>query len=805
MTELMRDVKYGWRMLSKRPVFALMVVVTLALAIGANTVVFTFTNLLLLRPLPLRDPTTLGWVFGTDPQRGNDRAQASAPDYIDYRRSLHSFSALAARSEATLTMSGRGEAERLEASAVTANLFQVWGLRPRLGRLFRVGEDAAGAERVVVLSHQFWQRRFAGDPSIVGSALTLDGKRVAVIGVLEPSIEIGTMGEIDVWVPLIPDPAEQGRDRRVLRIVGRLAPGVTAAEADAEVRALAAALERDHPVTNKGWGARVATTREAITGRNTFQVLGLLSLAVGLLLLIACANLANAMLARSMERNREIALRVALGAGRRTLVRQLLAEYAVLAAVGGALGLGVAYTGVAAIKATVYEPSFALLAIDGRVVLYAIGVTLVTCVLFGLAPALRAAQADPIAALAQGSARMIGGVEVRRSRATLVVAQVTLAVALTVLGALVARSMFEQTRIDLGFRAGDLWTFRIDLPQSTYEDPERLRQFYDRAAERLASLPRVRSVGVVDHLPVLGGVTVTPLDVEGRAVARQADQPWAMRTSTSAGYFETAEIPLIAGRAFAPTDRQEALPVVVVNRELARRYFGSAAQALGKRVSLGRSDTPATWRVIVGVVGDTRPTDITAPPNPELYLPLAQEAARNVSFILRAPGGDATAASVRSLMRDIDPALAVYELRTMEQGLAVDRSSEVMLAALFVSFALIALILAATGLYGVIAYLVSQRTREIGIRIALGAVPRVVGRMILGEAGLLFGLGMLLGLGVALLLARAMRSLLYGIGPVDPPTYIAAVGVLAGVMFVAAYVPARRAMRVSPLSALRSD
>ena len=805
MAELIRDVKYGWRMLRKRPVFALMVVVTLALAIGANTVVFTFTNLLLLRPLPLLDPATLGWVLGVDPQRGNDRARASAPDFIDYRRSLRSFSALAARSEATLTMSGRGDAQRLEASSVSANLFQVWGLRPKLGRLFLAGEDAPGAEPTVVLSHQFWQRQFASDPSIVGSALTLDGKRVSVIGVLEPAIEIGNLGEIDVWVPLPLDPAEQARDSRALQVIGRLAPGVTLAQADAEVRALATALERDHPVTNKGWSARVASTREAMTGRNTLRILALLSLSVGLLLLIACANLANAMLARAMERNREIALRVALGAGRRVLVRQLLAEYAVLAAVGGALGLGVAYGGVRAIKATVYEPSFALLSIDARVVLYAIGVTLVTCVLFGLAPALRAARADPIAALAQGSARMIGGVGVRRSRASLVVAQVTLAVALTVLGALVARSMFEQTRIDLGFRTGDLWTFRVDLPASTYEDPERLRQFYDRAADRLSSLPRVRSVAVVDHLPVFGGVTMTPLEVEGRSVARQADQPWAMRTATSARYFETAAIPLVTGRALAATDRDDAPSVVVVNRELARRYFGTADQALGRRISLGRSDVPAVWRVIVGVVGDTRPADITAPPNPELYLPLAQEPARNVSFMLRAPGGDASAAAIRGLMHEIDPALAVYELRTMDQALAVDRASNAMLAGLFVSFAVIALVLAATGLYGVIAYLVSQRTREIGIRIALGALPGVVGRMVLGEAAVLFGSGMVLGLGVALMLARAMRAVLYGVEPLDPPTYVAAAAVLAGVMFVAAYVPARRAMRVNPLSALRSD
>jgi predicted permease len=312
-------------------------------------------------------------------------------------------------------------------------------------------------------------------------------------------------------------------------------------------------------------------------------------------------------------------------------------------------------------------------------------------------------------------------------------------------------------------------------------------------------------VAVVDRLPVLGGVAVTTLNIEGRPVARPADQPWAARTSTSPGYFETAAIPRITGRVLAPTDRLDALPVVVVNRELARRYFGSADRALGQRVSLGRSDEPATWRVIVGVVGDTRPADITAPPDPELYLPLSQEAARGVSFMIRAPGGDGVAASIRRVMRDVDPALAVYELRTMDQALAIERSSDVMLTGLFVSFAVIALVLAATGLYGVIAYLVSQRTREIGIRIALGAVPGAVGRMVLGEAAVLFGLGMVLGLGIALLLARAMRTLLYGIGPVDLPTYVAAGAVLAAVMFIAAYVPARRAMRVNPLSALRSD
>lgn len=805
MMELVRDLKYGWRMLRKRPAFTAMVVLTLALAIGANTVVFTFTNILLLRPLPVRDPATLGWVFGVDPQRGNDRARVSAPDYIDYRRSLRSFSSLAARTEATLTMSGRGEAVRLAANAATANLFDVWGLSARLGRLFRAGEDAPGAEPVVVLSHRFWQRQFAGDPGIVGSALTLDGKRVTVIGVLEPAIEIGNLSEIDVWVPLAPDPSEQGRDRRTLQMVGRLAPGATHAQAEAEARAVAATLQRDHPTTNTGWGARVATTRDAMTGRNTWQVLALLSLAVGLLLLLACANLANAMLARSMERNREIALRVALGARRRVLVRQLLAEYLVLAVAGGALGLGVAYGGVRTIQAVVYEPFFALLSIDWRVILFAVGATLVTCVLFGLAPALRAAHADPIAALAQGSARMIGGVGMRRSRASLVIAQVTLAVALTLLGSLIARSMVETNRIDLGFNSTGLWTFRVDLPPGTYQDAERLRQFYDRVTNRLASLPRVQSVATADRLPVLGGISVTAITVEGRPVATRADQPWAARTLASAGYFETAAISLLAGRVLQSTDRAEALPVAVVNRELARRYFGSAAQALGRRVSLGRSDEPASWRVIVGVVSDTRPADITAPPNPELYVPLSQESARGVAFMVRAPAGNGTAESIRGVMRDVDPALAVYELRTMDRAISMEQSSDVMLTGLFISFAIIALVLAATGLYGVIAYLVSQRTREIGIRIALGAMPGVVGRMVLGEAAVLFGSGMVLGLGVGMLLARGIRSQLYGVGPVDPLTYIVTTTVLAAVMFIAAYVPARRAMRVSPLSALRSE
>lgn len=805
MRDFIRDLNYAYRGLLKRPGFTAMVVVTLALAIGANTVVFTFTNLLLLRPLPVREPATLGWVYNVDPQRGNDRARSSAPDYLDYRRSLRSFSSLAARTEATLTMSGRGDAQRLAANAVTSNLFEVWGLRSKLGRLFRSGDDSPGAEPVVVLSHQFWQRQFASDPSVVGSGLKLDGKDYSVVGVLDPAIEIGNLSEIDVWIPLIPDPAEGGRQRHALQIIGRLAPGVTQAQANAEARSVASALERDHPTTNAGWSARVATTREAMTGRNTWQVLALLSVAVGLLLLIACANLANAMLARSMERNREIAVRVALGAPRRLLVRQLLAENVVLAAVGGVLGLGVAYGGVRAIQAVVYEPFFVLLSIDWRVMLFALGATFVTCVLFGLAPALRAARADPIDALSQGSARMIGGMGMRRSRASLVIAQVTLAVALTILGALVSRSMVETSRIDLGFRTADLWTFRVDLPQAKYGDDERLRQLYDRVTTRLSSLPRVRSVAVVDRLPVLGGAAVTPLTIEGRAVAKQSDQPWAAQTTASAGYFETAAISLIAGRLIVATDRAEALPVVVVNRELARRYFGAVDRALGQRVSLGRSDEAPTWRVIVGVVGDIRPRDVTMPPNPELYLPLSQAPVRGISLMLRSPAGSGLATSIRSAMRELDPALAVYELRTMDEALRVEMSSDVMLTGLFVSFAVIALVLAATGLYGVIAYLVSQRTREIGIRIALGAVPRTVGRMVLGEAAVLFGVGMVLGLGAAFLLGRQMRTMLYGIGPTDPPTYVGATLVLAAVMFIAAYVPARRAMRVSPLRALRLD
>ena len=805
MRDFIRDLKYGYRGLLKRPGFTAMVVVTLALAIGANTVVFTFTNLLLLRPLPVRDPATLGWVYNVDPQRGNDRARSSAPDYLDYRRSLHSFSSLAARTEATLTMSGRGDAQRLAANAVTSNLFEVWGLRSKLGRLFRSENDASGAEPVVVLSHRFWQQQFGGDPRVVGSGMTLDGKNFSVIGVLEPAIEIGNLSEIDVWIPLVPDPSEQGRQRRGLQMIGRLAPGVTNAQANAEVRVVAAALERDHPTMNAGWGARVAATREAMTGRNTWQVLALLSIAVGLLLLIACANLANAMLARAMERNREIAVRVALGAPRRLLVRQLLAENVVLAAVGGVLGLGVAYGGVRAIQAVVYEPFFALLSIDWRVMLFAIAATLVTCVLFGLAPALRAARADPIDALSQGSARTIGGMGVRRSRASLVVAQVTLAVALTILGALVSRSMIETSRIDLGFRTADLLTFRVDLPQAKYGDDERVRQLYDRVTDRLSSLPRVRSVAIVDRLPVLGGTAVTPLTIEGRAVAKQSDQPWAARVGAAAGYFETAAVPLIAGRSIIATDRADALPVVVVNRELASRYFGSVDRAVGQRVSLGRSDEPVAWRVIVGVVGDIRSGDVTAPPNPEVYVPLSQSPMRGVSVMVRAPAGDTLATSIRTAMREVDPALAVYDLRTMNQAIAIEMSSDVMLTGLFVSFAVIALVLAATGLYGVIAYLVSQRTREIGIRIALGAMPGKVGRMVLGEAAVLFGMGMSLGLGAALVLGRQMRTLLYGIGPADPGTYIGATAVLAAVMFIAAYVPARRAMRVSPLSALRSD
>jgi len=508
------------------------------------------------------------------------------------------------------------------------------------------------------------------------------------------------------------------------------------------------------------------------------------------------------MLARSTERRREIVVRTALGASRGGIIQQLVTESVLLGVVGGALGLLLGYGGLRLIQAVAYEPIFAMLAIDRNVMLLAAAASLLTPVLFSVLPAVHASRADLGTTLREGSGRTIGGA--RRARSALVVSQVSLALMLVAVAALVVRTLVATTRIDLGFDTRDLLTFRVDAPAWRYADSARLVQFHTRLLDRLVGIAGVEQAAIVSQLPVLGGEATGPVVIEGLTTTRPADRPWSARGVASDHYFETARIPLVAGRAFSSTDDMAAVPVAVVSREMARRYWGGPAAAIGRRVQLG-SDSGTAWRTIVGVVGDVKPPDITLPPTPHLYLPLAQVPPRGVAVMLRSANVSTLIPAVRDAMRSVDPELAIYELRTISEALAQEFSSNYVLTGMYAAFAVIALLLAAAGLYGVISYSLSQRTQEIGIRLALGASPGSVRSMVLSEAGRVVGIGIVIGLAGGILIAQAMRSLLYGVTPFDPATYALVVALLGGVMLAALFVPMRRATRIDPARALRSE
>jgi len=801
MSTFIQDLRYGARTVLANPGYAAIVVLTLALAIGANTVTFSFTNLLLLRPLPVHEQETLAWILMVDPQRGGDRGPVSVPDFLDYRASLTAFERIAAISPGSATMTGRGDAQALTATRATANVLQTWGVGTAAGRPFAEGEDLPGAPPVVMLSHRFWQRQFGGDETIVGASVTLDGRPTTVVGVVGPEIEFGNLSLYDVWIPLTMDPALP-RDQRNLRVSARLKPDVTFEQAEAEVIALASRLEQEHPRTNAGWDARLATTSEAMMGAETWIILGLLTLVVGFVLLIACANIANLVLARATGRRRELAVRAALGASRLRMVRQLLTENVILGAAGGAAGLALAYGGLAVIKAAAYEPFFEQVAIDGSVLAFTAGLSLLTPLVFGLLPALHASRTDLNEPLKDSGTRTGGGVRGRRSRAVLVVSQLSLAMMLLIVAALLVRTMMAITRTPLGFDPEGLATVRVDVPAWRYGTDAAVLDYYDRLIARLRALPGVRSAAAVDRLPVLGGETTVQMRVDGYAPPREQDRPWAVPVTVSEDFFAVAGIPIVAGRAFEPRDAGDAAPVVVIDREMARRYWDEPGQALGRRVSL--DSDPGRWFEVIGVSGDVKRPDLSGV-NPHVYFASRQSPARALSMIVRADDPDATAGAIRGELRALDRDVAVAQVRTMRQAFDEELGSLRILTGMFAAFALIALLLAAAGLYGVIAYSVSQRVQEIGIRMALGAVPRDIRRMIIRQTLVLIAAGSAFGLAGGAALARATSSLLYEVSPTDPSTYVGVALVLSVVAAVSALAPVRRATRIDPLAALRME
>jgi putative ABC transport system permease protein len=801
MRTLLQDLQYGARMVRRQPGVSFIIVLTLALAIGANTVIFSFANILVLKPLPLRDQETLAWIFMMDPQRGGSRGNLSTPDLLDYRQSLRSFQGIAATSAGSYTMTGRGDAVPLTASRVTANLMDVWGLSTVAGRAFLPGEDAPGAAKVVVLSHQFWQRQFGGDRAVLGQALTLNGHPHIVVGVLVPDIEIGNLSLIDVWTPVTLDPASP-RDERKLKAAGRLAPGVVFEQAAAEVREVSRRLERDHPTTNTGWVARLARTREAMTGTHTWLVLSLLVLVVVFVLLIACANIANLVLARAAGRRRELAVRSALGASRIRVVRQLLTESTLLGVLGGALGLAIGYAGLALTRAIAYEPIFKLVVLDRNALIFTALLSVASPLVFSLIPAFHASRTDANETLKESTLRAGGGGRGRRSRSVLVVSQLALAMMLLIVAGLLIRTMIAMSRTPLGFEPAGVLVAKIELPDWRYTGDAPVIAYVDRLLGRVAALQGVRNVAATDRLPVLGSEATQFASIDQYAAPRPEDRPWAVPAIVTDRFFATTGIPIVAGRGFTAQDLAASEPVAVVNSEMARRYWGDPARAVGARVTLERDGGRAAR--VIGVSGNVKRADLRGS-NPQIYLPFRQRPIRAMSLMIRATDAEALASAVRGEIRQLDADVAVHELRTLNDAFADEMSTPRVLFGLFVSFAVLALLLSASGLYGVISYSVSQRAQEIGIRMALGAVPGDIRRLIARQTIGLVAIGTAAGLAGGAAIARTTSSLLYDVSPGDPSTYVAVSATLVIVAAFAAYVPVRRAVRVDPLLALRSE
>jgi putative ABC transport system permease protein len=730
----------------------------------------------------------------------------SIPDYLDWRERAQSFTGLAAATGATRALTGAGDPERISSAQVTANFFQVLGVTPAIGRALLPDEERPGAAGVALLSYQFWQKRFGGDPNVVNRTITLDDHSVTVIGVTPANFRFIVEG--DVWEPLALDPRGADRNRRSLLIFGRLKPGVTVAQADAEMKSVSARLAEQFPATNAGWSSSVMAAPDALWGPQGKMAFTLLLGVVFAVLLIACANVAGLQFARGAARRKEMAVRQALGAGRWRLIRQLLTENLLLALLGGTLGMLLAVWGLSLIEAR-YGASLELLntaVIDRRVLAYTMALALLSALFCGLTPALQSSKLDLTEALKEGGRGGSGSRKTNRFRSALVVGEISLALVLLVVAGLMIRTVIAFQRIEPGFEINNLLTMRVSLPERDYATERRRREFFERALSQISAQPGVESVGAITRLPLVGGSRNArrSLAIEGRA-ADANDKPWAIDLIVSPGYFDAIGIRLQSGRQLSAEDTAEAPRVAVISRTMAGKYWPNE-EPLGKRFRFENSTGDATWITVAGVVGDVRNDDVDAPPLPQVYLPHAQNAVGDLSLVIRTSGAPLEQISaVRRSIATLDRKLPVYEVATMDKLLFDDLAGVRIIVELLFAFATLALALATVGIYGVMSYAVAQRAGEIGVRMALGAQTRDILRLVVGQCARLVSLGVAIGLAAALALGQAMRSMLYGVSPTDPLTFTLIAALLACVAIVACWIPARRATKVDPMIALKCE
>lgn len=801
MSRIWRDLVIGVRTILRSPGYSAITMLTLALAIGANTLLFSIANPLVLRPLPIENPDRLGWIIVSNPERGIDRSPASMPDFLEWRR-LASIDSMAAYELRFGTFTGHGDAKRVQTSRATANLFDVWGLRPERGRLFQPGEDAVGHAAAGILSYRYWQEEFHGDPKVVGQTFMLDGKPLTIVGVLPAAIEIGNLASIDIWAPL-PLDANQPRDRRTLRVVGHLIPSATLASADGELQGIVAGQVREYAQTNAGWQAHVRSTKTVLASPDTWVILGLLGVIVVFVLIIACANLANLVLARLVARRQEQAVRLALGASRWQVMRPVLVESLMLSLAGGLLGLALALAGIRIIRAVATEQFLrSMVQIDANVLVFTALLSILTPVLFTLWPAMTTGRVV-LAETLHGARTSTGRVAGRR-RSLLIGSQVALAFGLLVVSALVVQSMLYLRRMNLGFDVPALLTYKFDLPADRYSTPEAQAMFVRDLESRLARVPGVTGAGLTSHIPVIDADVVRPLSGTLNDGDKPEQKPWACWFDVSPGFFRASGIRVIAGRGFSEGDAAGRQPVVVLNRMAAERYYNSVQDAVGRTVTIHDAERGPETATIIGVVTDTQDSQVIRV-SPQIYVPMDQWPRAAMSAFVRSDDPAGRAQDVQSLMRAVDPLVAISELKTMRQIMDDELASSRIVNGLFAGFAGLALALAAAGLFGVISYSVGQRRHELGIRLALGASPAAIGRMILGEGLKVVAIGMAIGLLLAMGLARASTSLLFGITAGDPSTFVGVASLILLVALAAAWAPATKAMRTDPARTLRAE
>jgi len=802
MDTLLKDLRYGVRGLLKRPGFTLVALIALALGIGANTAIFSLVNAVLVQPLPFAEPDRLVWMWGNIRQGGN-RASVSPLDFLDYRQQNTTFEHFAASFSvpAHAILTGNGEPERLTAGGVTGNYFQALGVSPALGRTFVLENEKPASDHVTILSFGLWQRRFGGDAEIIGKTIILNGESYAVLGVMPKDFNFPRSSEL--WFPMSFDRYEGMKQRKAhfLRPIGRLKPGVTIAQAQADTDAIARRLEQAYPDTNTGWNLRLVSLRDQLVG-NTKPTLYILLGAVGFVLLIACANVANLLLVRAAARQKEIALRTALGASRLRIVRQMLTESTLLALLGGVLGALLAAWGIDLLVLVSADnlPPTAHVRIDATVLIFTLLVSLVTGVLFGLAPAFRTMKLNLCDSLKEGGRSVGEGVQRNITRSVLVVIESAVAVVLLVGSGLLIKSLVRLQNVSPGFDSSNVLTMRIDLPEEKYTTTEKRTNFFQQLETRLGGLAGVESVGLISELPLSGQPNDIPYTVEGRPPA-SPDQMFDddfRRVNTQ--YFRAFHIPLLRGRNFTDQEVAKEAKVLLISDLLAKQVFPNE-EPIGHRLILGIGGEAYE---IVGVVGDIRHHGLENQPSPAMYLPTCESSEMNL--VIRAQGDPANlAAAVRREVKAIDPDQPVAAVKTMDEWLTTAVSGPRYRTSLLGLFALVALILASTGIYGVMSYSVMQRTHEIGIRMALGAQRFDVLKLVVRQGMSLVVIGVSLGLLGAVALTRVMSSLLFEVTPKDPLTFTAVALFLAAVALIACYIPARRATRVDPLVALRYE